>query len=46
MELVTWIGQSDYEEMGWGNCVAGEDSDDLKRKFEIGFNGIERKMYD
>ena len=55
LELITWSvpatsqrsdGDDWCEDMGWGNCVAGEDSDSLKRKFETEFSGSEEKLYE
>ena len=45
LELVTWsVKDHEGEDMGWGNVVA-EESDDLKRKFEVEFRGDEAKLY-
>lgn len=56
LELITWsvpassqrpARKDDYlEDMGWGNCVAGEDSDDLRQKFEKEFGGSEERLYE
>jgi len=42
LELITW--PCPEEETGWGNCFANE-SDDLRRKFEIEFHGNLDKFY-
>ena len=39
---MTW--PSPKEELGWGGCFADE-SDDLKRKFEVEFGGDEARFY-
>jgi len=42
LELITWsLPDSD---VGWGNCFK-EESDDLKRQFEIEYGGDEEKFY-
>lgn len=56
LELITWSvpassqrptdGDDFCEDMGWGNCVAGEDSDSLRQKFETEFAGSEEKLYE
>ncbi len=56
LELITWsvpvssrrlADEDDYcEDMGWGNCVAGGDSDSLRRKFETEFAGSEERLHD
>ncbi len=56
LELITWsvpassqrpTDEYDFcEDMGWGNCVAGEDSDDLRQKFETEFAGSEERFYE
>lgn len=56
LELITWSvpassqrpadGDDFCEDMGWGNCVAGEDSDDLRQKFETEFAGSEERLYE
>lgn len=56
LELITWSvpassqrptdGDDFCEDMGWGNCIAGEDSDGLKQKFETEFAGNEERLYE
>ena len=56
LELITWsvpassqrpTDEYDFcEDMGWGNCVAGEDSDGLRQKFETEFAGSEERFYE
>jgi hypothetical protein len=42
LELITW--PSPREGFGWGGCFA-EESDDLKRKFEVEYGGDEAQFY-
>jgi len=42
LELITW--PSPREGLGWGGCFA-EESDDLKRKFEVEYGGDEARFY-
>ena len=43
LELITW--DNEKEGTGWGNCFK-EESDDLRRKFEVEFGGDESKLFE
>ncbi|KDQ17573.1 hypothetical protein BOTBODRAFT_29748 [Botryobasidium botryosum FD-172 SS1] len=43
LELITWTLPG--SDLGWGNCFA-EESDDLKRKFEVEYGGDEEKFFE
>jgi hypothetical protein len=44
LELITWEGKSEGDDIGWGN-VFKDEADDLKKKFEEEFGGDEEKFY-
>lgn len=49
LELITWptpaAATISEEDMGWGNCIL-EESEDLKKEFEIEYEGDEEKFYE
>lgn len=45
LELITWDGTADGEDMGWGNVIRSE-AGDLKKKYEDDFGRDDVKLHE